>query len=297
LATRSGAPNTPPNGPLPSAIQTTHPFIAFKPDNVPPSQSIYLQLNDIIIIKHIANIVFPAFTVNYRYLTPQGEIKEGVKQIFPGFAGAIDQLPLGEAWLLSITIQPTSTPGIGSWVWAQIGIIRGALSANSSQVHSIIWSGYVVQSGLNGWPGTPSKEIQDGPGFIESITGQAVAAGAEVNELVPGFRRWSLLVFRVNFTTSAAVGNRFPRFLIDDGVNTLFLIGTNVAQVASTGVNYHLAPGSQFYNDTQASIIIPAPSPTQLKGGYHIRTNTLGLNAADQYSQLQYQVLEWGAWS
>src|SRR5260221_8861955 len=88
------------DGQISGKIQTNPPFIAFQPGNVPPSQAIYLQLNDFILLRWVCNQTPFNFTVNYRYLTPQGEIKEGQTILVAGLLVQSFALPLGEAWLL-----------------------------------------------------------------------------------------------------------------------------------------------------------------------------------------------------
>jgi hypothetical protein len=295
MGTRPPVPS--PGTPQPTLIHTQPPFVAFKPDNVPPSQSIYLQLNDSITIKHLANTLFQVVTVNYRYLTPQGEIKEGAKNISPSTFVQLDTIPLGEAWLLSITIQPVSNPAIFGWVFAQIGIVRGNPAAVLVPIHAIIWSGYALTTTVNGWPGTPSKEISDGPGVVRSITGSAVAAGGEVLEAVPANRRWQLLSFSTTLATSAAAGVRNTSFIIDDGASIFYQLASSQAQNPSTTVHFNLVPGLPFSFDTLSHINIPAPTPTILRSGFRIETSTLGILAGDQYSLTQYSVLEWGSWN
>jgi hypothetical protein len=289
-----GAPNTPPNGPQPSVPQTERPFVAFKPDNVPPSQAIYLQLNDVLFLRFLGNVNGVILNVNYRYLTPQGEIKEGVAPFTSQTNLQSLTIPLGEVWLLSVVIQAQTSGPTGTWTHIQLGIARGIPTVFSWPVQGIIWEGYVYNNGINGWPGTPSKESWDGAGVIRSITGTAPGAGVEISELVPSNRRWTLISFRAVLHASANVANRFPRVFIDDGANNCYLIGTSVAQVASTNVGYHFTPGSQFYNDTNASQILPAPDLLPLKAGFHIKTNTVALQANDFYDAPQYVVVEWG---
>jgi hypothetical protein len=296
LATRDGALHLPPSGPPPSQIQTSPNLVGFDPKLVVPSQPIYLQRNDSFVLAFLSNGSNVTVRVDYRFLTPEGEIKEG-EFITPPFSALSEfAIPLYEAWLLSFAARVTSGSAAGQWCFLQAFLLRGTFTGTSNPVSGQIWQGFVPNFTANGWPGTPAKEITDGAGMIRSITGTAPAAGAEVTEVVPAQRRWTLLSFRTNLTTSITVANRFPGFNVDDGVNSLFSARTNVAQAASAVDNYELAPGSQFYNDLSGNFLIPYPVLTALKAGFRIRTSTTALQGTDQYSAPQYSVIEWGNW-
>lgn len=289
-------PKTPPAN-APSQIQTATPFVAFNPSNVPPSQANYFQLNDFILLRFIANGAYN-FNFNYRYLTPNGEIKEGSQPLITA-AGAITiaEIPLGEAWLLSFAAVTTNSLNLSAWIHLQVGIARGASTPFSPAFQGLIWQGYVYNVGANGFPGTPGKESFDGAGLPRIILGTAPGAGAEISELVPSFRRWQLLSLRATLTTSAAVANRIPQFNVTDGVSSVFLRGPAAAQVASTTVLYLLTPGPQSLVDANGNTTIPAPNNTQVVSSQQIRTNTIALQAGDQWTAPTYEILEWGEYN
>lgn len=294
MATSGGALHTPPSGPQPSPIQTQKPFVAFNPGNVPPSQAAYLQLNDVIQLYTFTNAPGSLLRFNYRYLTPQGEIKEGELDFISQTAGQYFPIPLGEAWLLSGFVGPITVLPTGSWVYVRIFVGRATAGLPYQTLSSLVWQGYVYPAQTNGFPGNPSKELWDTPGQILSITGATPAAGAEISESMTANRRRMLLSFRFGLLTSATVANRFVGIFIDDGVNELFAIHSSTAETATQNLDYVAAPSSPFFADTNARFIIPLPSPVWLRAGHRIRTATVGLQAGDQYSAPQYLVLEWG---
>ncbi len=296
MATSGGAVQTPPSGPQPSKIQTSPNVVGFDPRLVVPQQPIYLQRNDQLTLNVISNTLNAILRFNYRWLNPEGEIKEGEFTTPPIGTITSFAIPLYEGWLISFAARVTSTEFVGQWNFLQVFLSRNQAPIQGVPVHAVIWQGFITNGTNNGWPGTPSKEITDGPGTIRSITGTTPGAGNEIFETVPSGRRWTLLGFRTTFTTSATVANRFPRFQLDDGANNLLIVGTNAAQTAGVLSAYHLVPGSQFYTDTQTDFIIPAPVLVQLKSGFHIKTATIGIQAGDTYTFPQYSVLEWGLW-
>jgi len=292
---REGA-DTPPSGPPPSQIQTAPNLVAFDPKLVVPSQTIYFQRNDLLSFNCNTNGNAVVLRVSYRWLTPEGEIKEGRFETLPinitiGFA-----FPLFEGWLLSFSLQIISAFVPGQWLFTVADIARGSSGGLVAPHSGNIWQGYVNVGSSTGWPGTPAKEMTDGPGIIRSITGTAPAAGAEINEVVPANRRWTLLAFRASLTTSATVANRVVGARLTDGVNTYHLIhlGQNTAAGITIGVTF--ASGLAPFFDTVGSALISLPAPSQHKAGFAIKTDTFAIQAGDQWSAPQYEVLEWGFW-
>jgi hypothetical protein len=290
-------PATPPSTPQPSQIQTRPPFIAFDPANVPPSQYVYFQDNDFIVLNLF--LINPSFAIQarYRYLDTHGEVKEGTFTTPQQFASGQVQFTfqIGEGWLLSIVLQQVQLAVAGGICFGQILFTRSSVGSIITQ--GVIWSGFVYLNTANGWPGLPGKDISDGTGFLHPIIGTTPAAGAEINELVPTQRRWQLLSLIAFLTTSATVANRNPGFkILADSGNLEYKIHTNAAQTASTSINYILTPGQTFYNDTVGQQLIPFPALILLRGGFRIQSDTVGLQAGDQWSAPQYVVTEWGIW-
>jgi hypothetical protein len=291
-----GAPNTPPNGPPPSNPQTAPNLVSFDPKQAVPQQPIYLQRNDIIGFNILSNKVTERILINYRFLTPEGEIKEG--QFDTGlfnfnFFGTIE---IYEGWLLSFAARSLQGATLGTWSFLQAVVFRAFSPSSGINSHAVIWQGFVLFNAYNGWPGTPAKEITDGAGTLRTITGTTPAAGAEINEVVPSNRRWTLLAIRAAITTSAAAANRFPGFQLDDGVNIYFQAHTNLALPASNTQNYDGVPGGIFYNDGSTNVLLPLPNSVLTKSAWRIKTNTGNIQAGDQWTAPQYVVAEWGLW-
>lgn len=292
-----GAPNTPPNGPPPSDFQSGPNLVAFDPKQAVPQQPVYLQRNDYLAFNLLANNNLTTLKIVYRWLTPEGEIKEGELDTLPFANTQFLSVPIFEGWLLSFGIRLPSGNAAGTWVFAQAMVVRTPTPNFSTFSYGLIWQGYVYTGANTGWPGQPSKEITDGPGVLRSVTITPAGAGVDISTQVPANRRWIPLCIRANLVTSATVANRFPVWEILDSVgNIVYQIGPNVAQAASGNINYNVAPGNQFYSDTQGNILIPFPTQLVLKHNYFIRTATNNLQAGDQWFACQALVLEWGSW-
>lgn len=287
---------TPPTGPQPAQIQTRPPQIRFQVGNVPPSQFLYLQDNDFLAFTFFTNSAPAQVQLTYRYLTPQGEIKQGTQQF--ALLGAINSFnfTLGECWLISFGLQRVSPNFQAVITFAQALIIRDQNTGAGQNIYGIIWQGFVQTSSGNGWPGTPAKELLDGPGNIRTVVGTVPAAGADISETVPNNRRWLLLSLSASLTTSAAVANRNPFALFDDGANIFFRGVSFLSQAASLNVGYTFFSQISSAAIVAGSVPLNAPLPLPIRGGFRIKTSTLNLQAADQWTAPIYVFLEWGSW-
>jgi hypothetical protein len=278
------------------AIQTTPPAVKFNPIDVPPSQFLYLQPNDFLGFTIFTNQSPQTLQLTYRFLTPQGEVKQGTS-IF-NTAGAINtfNFTLGECWLISFGLQRTSGGNQSVITFAQALIVRDQFTATGQNIYGIVWQGFINGVTGNGWPGTQAKELSDGPGVIRTIVGTVPAAGADISETVPAFRRWTLLALRATLTTSATVANRSPTAVYDDGANIFFKGATFFNQPASTATPYSFFPSlinaSVAFGDQPIATLMPIP----LRGGFRIRTSTFLIQVGDQWTAPIYEFLEWGSW-
>jgi hypothetical protein len=292
---------TPPNptaaaNPSPSSIQTGPNLVSFDPKSAVPQQPIYIQRNDILIFFILTNTANTTVKLNYRYLTPQGEIKEGEFDTAPIASTLQFTIPLYEAWLLSFSARVTSLPPGGSSIFLQASLGRIGAPGSPIPTYGLIWQGFIPGATNNGWPGTPSKEVTDGPGVIRSITGTVPAAGVDINEQVPALRRWLLIGGHAILTASAAVANRQVSFVIDDGANTLYFSGALLSQTAGQTNRYVLSALVPSQTVLAGGIPIGITLPWPLRTNFRIRSSTAGLQAGDQWTALQYEVIEWGTW-
>lgn len=289
---------TPPaaSGPQPSQIQYRGPLISFQAQNVPPSQYIYLQDNDAIVIRYVTNHAAFGMTMQYRYLTPQGEVKEGTHNFVTNINGnSFESFQLGECWLISFALTGNNPQPAGSWQYAQVFVSRGFNPVASFQCHGMLWEGYLNAQTFQGWPGSPSQRETDGAGTLRSVLGTLPGAGADISEVVPSNRRWTLLAFTAVLTTSATVANRIVDGVLDDGTNTYHQSAGLINQTASTVLRYCFAPYLLGAGNLFGGQPLGMPQFMQLKSGYHIKTLTSALQAGDQWSAPEYLIQEWGS--
>jgi hypothetical protein len=201
-------------------------------------------------------------------------------------------LPLSEGWLLDYAITISAgTPSHGQ-CFVKLQIVRG--TAGATQLLSTIAQGYVTTSYDVGGIGVGLSGFTDGAGALRSITGTTPAPGVNINETVPTNARWDFLALSAQFQTAIAVANRIPYLSFDDGVNVFAYMADLQTQAASAIVFYQFGQG---LNAQQAGVtnlnIAPTVLGVRLGAGYRIRTVVGLLQAADQWSAVQYLVREW----
>lgn len=197
-----------------------------------------------------------------------------------------------DGWLLGGEVFVSgAAPNIGQ-TYVVVEIVRGL--ASSALPLQVIAAGYLSAKQPLPFPGVQITSSLDGGGALRSITGTNNGAGNEVQETVPTGARWELLAFRGVLTSSATVANRRPSLLFDDGVNTYFRVTSNQNQAASLTFTYdHAAGVTQVANTTDGLIVSPLPVGARLGAGHRIRTITIGLQAGDTWTAIQYLVREW----
>jgi hypothetical protein len=283
-------------GEPPSPIRTQPPFVAFQPGSVPPSQFVYLQLNDWITVNCLSNVANQPIQVKYRYLTPQSDIKEGTLNFtISGTFGAVS-FQIGEGWLLSIAIEQFGGGASSEFVHAQVVLTRTPTGIPHLLTYALIWQGYIPAVAPTGWPGNPSKDPTDGAGVLRTISGTQPGAGADILETIPSNRRWTLMGFLAFLTASAAVANRTPQFIIDDGSSPIFFGAATFTQTASQVIQYSGSPSIPSQTPLSTNVLIPLAMPMPMKNPMRIRSSTAGLQAGDQWSAPHYLIVEWASW-
>lgn len=118
-------------------------------------------------------------------------------------------------------------------------------------------------------------------------------AGAEISQTVPTGEAWLLTSVVATLVTSAAVANRSPHLIIDDGANVLANLVPAAAQAASTTVVYAWTVGGFDAGAVRDGVAASGqlPAGLRLQPGYRIRTVTTALDVADDWSApvLSYQ--------
>lgn len=199
---------------------------------------------------------------------------------------------LNDGWLLNVqAIVSAGSPGVGQ-CFARLSLMRGT-SGLGGEFFTLA-AGYITARQASAWPGAGITLSTYGEGALRSITAATPAPGGEVSETVPTGARWELIAFRAQLSTAVAAGNRLPALTLDDGTNEYCRSPLGVVIAPSTVSFLTYAQGLNRFADPSTTLECGGvPIDNRLTAGHRIRTATLNIQAADQYSLVQYVVREW----
>jgi hypothetical protein len=265
-------------------------LLQLDPENAVAPINAYVPPDSFLIIS-TWSAVAGTLAVSLRMMMNDGTIKQMVWQPSTTSDRSKQTLtvPLTEGFLISLE---AFTPGAGNSnrTYVQLRLAQGSLA--NINILGVLCEGYVSNGFHLAWPPGVFLPQGDGNGALVSVTGTLPAAGAEISETVPANARWELISIVYTLTTSATVANRFTRFVADDGANIFTEVPQPTAQIASNTFTYNWFHGAL---NTAGSNVSDAPMPLHLtlNPGFRWRTNTVALQAGDQYSAPQYLVREW----
>lgn len=279
---------------LPRKVQLLSPAgpVTFTRRNLQPPSELYITPDDLVSVT--ANSSFPAMvlTVQSRILDLSGVVRHSSQAMRPPSdrtrIGV--ELLLGEGFLLGL-----------AFILEVAGVRRGqcfvTAAVNSSRAGGVpvipLVSGYLDDNSLLGWPPYSLRSQAEEPGLMRTIVGTNPAAGAEISESVPTDARWRLVGTRFQLVTDGTVINRRVQVSIDDGVNVQLHTGATDVQVAGETKTYNAGAWGAWQADVSNQRWLALPPDIELLGGYRIRTDTLNLQAGDDYGAPVLLVEEW----
>ena len=228
-----------------------------------------------------------------RFLNLKGELVPFAFSQTPFTDRTIRQttFPLGEGWLINVSVRASSSSPDSRSVWAALNIVRGLTGVQ--QPLGALTSGYVTENEWLIWPGGQQRDMLEGQVNLRSITGTNPAAGVNITETVPVGARWRLLSCRFVLVTDATVASRTVTLTIDDGVTVYFAASSTANQAASQTGDY-TASATGFAGGTAANFFaIPLPPNLLLLAGHRINTTTQLFQAGDNYGAPQLAFEEW----
>jgi len=321
------SPGQPKTGPDPGFKSGSVPtIVSFNFDNVAPPSPVYIQRDDKLGIQVITNQSVETVTVNARLLMPQrpqpqqpdtgppdpallaqsklGFVLPIVQQILGGtilnFGTVLGgtsqktaQVDLAEGYLLSVAAQCVAATQRGA-TFVRCWINRQGSVFPLTNVYELLFGDYVTTTQPAGWPYGRQLAGADGPGNMQALTAANPAAGADFVVAPSGNLRWRIQAVSALLTTSAAVANRIVHAEVEDsGGVTLSDVAALTAQVASTAVQYTFMPGVSSQATVDGAQLISLPPAMFLDNGMQIASETTGIQAGDQWSNIRFYVEMW----
>lgn len=262
-----------------------------RPVSVPTG--VYLANEDTLRLTVFNSVAGVTITVTGRMLTPDARIVPYTFDFIPTTDRSAKSTIVnpGDGWLLSAGVYASAGAPRRGQCFCVLDVVQGLLGAVTMLGN--VWQGYVTDTYRQGFPHSPSQHSIEGPGCIRSITGTNPAAGADISETVPTNARWRLITVRADLVTSAAVANRQPTLIIDDGANELARSQLTTNETASAVWRNTWADVGSGVSGVGVGVIHVMPAGLVLMGGYRIRTLTALIDPADDWGAPQLLVEEW----
>ena len=254
----------------------------------------YLRMDEDLRITSYNALASVVLSVRARMYEADGRVTDSIDSHTPNTnrTAATSIVRTAEGWLLGGEVFVSSAAPLLGQTFVVVEVVRGESTAAIAT--QLLAAGYVTAKQPLLFPQTVPSSSLDGGGALRSIAGTTPGAGAEISETVPTGARWKLLAFAAQLVTSAAAANRVPALFVDDGATVLYRAPVNVNEVASsTWQNSWIPVGS--FNQTASGNVVREVLPVELflGAGYRLRTVTTAIQAADQWSAVQYLVREW----
>ena len=205
------------------------------------------------------------------------------------------RFPVDSGWLQHIRVIVTAgSPQEGN-CFVFVRVCRGTLSG--ALVLGTLAGGYVTPNTDLYWPEGPFQKPTDGAGWPQQIGITTPGAGTDFVMTVPTNARWEIVGVSMRLTASAAVANRLPRLIIDDGSNTLFEAPAPAAITAGQAMRVSWGAGAGgpvvFDSTSPGAYSSPIPNDIYLPAGFRVLSQTGGLDVADQWAAGNMLVREW----
>jgi len=139
-----------------------------------------------------------------------------------------------------------------------------------------------------------SDMIPGDQGRLRRILIADPVAGADFVTVQPDRVRWRIISLYARLANDANAGNRIVRLSIADGALVLMNIETSTDSIANETVNVNFYSGAvAMVSASSRSMNGALPEKLLLNGGVTITSNTLDLQAGDQFTNIRLYVEEW----
>lgn len=263
--------------------------------SVAPPSDLYVQRDDTLVLMGITGISGgTTITLTVRLLrAADGQIDtlQTTLKLANNYAATSTSLTLAEGYLLSVSAFDSASTS-GGFTYAAAYLQRGGSTfplQNSGYVLFADWTSVNVPIG---WPGGRQMRSDDGPGLYRVNVVANPVAGADWTLTVPNSARWELVTVNAQLTTAVAVANRQVQL---QGTNAGVLIWNSPAAVnvpASTTAQISAMQGNTLTPVITTDVTIAIPPRLGMSVGMIIQSSTVGIQPADQWSNIRVGVRE-----
>lgn len=273
-------------------VYTSRPAVGFLSKAVQPPSHVYIEVNDVLQCSIASSLAGEVVTVSYRILKPTGEIVKGQFRVAVVTQRVISSNtePLPEGFLLSISCKATLATTRGQ-TFVRMFLTDQSFGAN--QPSAMLLADYVTNSLAPGFPYGRVLAPTEGPGSLATYAASVPLAGHEWSITLPANTRWKVISILASLATSAAVANRTPGVFVQSAGALIWqampqgaVAAAQVANASYSSTPTQNAASPLFLNNA-------LPSPCYLSGTARLGSQTLNIDAADQYGAINLLVEEW----
>jgi hypothetical protein len=280
---------------MPEPIITTR-VPALSPD-FPPPQGLYVPPDSFLRVEHLEQAASRVITIRGSLLDTAGGVQRFQYQAptTGGWADTVAFFPLGEGWLLHVTVQLSTSapqPSHEGECYINLGLQTG--NETVAPLIATIAEGYISAFSPLGYPPINRHTSTEGPGALHQFSSVDPAAGAELTQVIGVNERLWFVSLRFTLVTDATAVVRRVHIIHEQASGLFADFAAADTQAASLTRNYNVV-GDGFQRAAQDSeIYIPMPRFVPLRSGWTIRTLTTNLQAGDNFSAGAFLFRQWG---
>jgi hypothetical protein len=277
-------------------------------DRIDPPSTLYIQRDDILVLEAFTSVANESVTFTVRFLLPPsvrggqpsdarpdkrtGVIQAGgiiepqtfVIQPLQNQSSTQLRVNLGEGYLLSISAGAAQAV-IRGQTFARAILLRG--SGTITQPAYALFADYCALRHAIGWPSGRVVMPDEGQGATAIRSAGVFAAGVDWTFTSPSsVVRSKIISGSALLTASATAANRNVEIIVDDGANIVWRtsVGASITagQAATVSLTTSNSPAGVVTLDQQAVI----PPGLVLRPGWRLRSNTVNIQAGDQWSNI-----------
>jgi hypothetical protein len=257
----------------------------------PPSQ-IYVDVNDDIAVSCASSQVNERITVSYRLLRFDGELVLGQFQVAPASDRSVTTYleGLAEGFLLSVSCRAAVATTRGQ-TFLRVFLTNPVLG--NGQPSYVLFSDYVTTQMSPAHPNGRVLAPSEGPGNIVQVFSPNPAAGADWVLIVPTNARWRIISANAGLTVANAGAARKIGVSVSFGGVSVWKAWGNQTAAINSLVAFSIAPVTPGGTLDATIIDAPIPPDVRLLAASQVQSQTVIINAADQWGAAGFLVEEW----